>query len=121
MTQVMTVPEAAEKLGISSKTAYRLIREGQIRAKKLGPRMTRVTQKALDDYLSKDLTVVECDRFGCDRPAVKRIGIAHADSSETYCCELHWALDYEGRLGPNVQVEDLHSDHQLDTQEVSDE
>jgi len=115
MRPVLTPDEVADQLGVSRKTVYRLINEGQIRAKKIGPRSIRVTQDALEGYLTGQEGPT-CDRLGCGRMAVKKIGITHGEASETFVCSLHWSLDYEGRLGTHVPVTDL--DHQH-TQEVS--
>ena len=49
--RVMRVREVADHLGVDDDTIYRLIREGRIRAIRLG-RVLRVPQSALADFIS---------------------------------------------------------------------
>lgn len=45
-----TIPEAAEALGVSSKTIRRRIADGSINARKFGPRLIRVEMSSLEDF-----------------------------------------------------------------------
>jgi len=47
----VTVPEAAEMLGVSRWQAYKLVRTGAIPSVKLGPRSTRILVKDLEEHL----------------------------------------------------------------------
>jgi len=49
--RVMRVRDVADHLGVDDDTIYRLIREGRIRAIRLG-RVLRVPQSALSDFIS---------------------------------------------------------------------
>lgn len=49
----ITVPEAAERIGIGRVRAYELIREGSIPSYKLSPRRTRVEIDDVDAYVKK--------------------------------------------------------------------
>ena len=119
MKMIYTTAEAAEVLGVSRKTIYRLIKAGKLRAKKMGYRTIRISHEAIMDYMGNDQTALICDTFGCNRRATKRLAVSHASGTDhTLTCPTHWALDYQGRVGSNVEVEDL-GDHQTDTQEVS--
>lgn len=48
---VYKVPQIAETVGCSEDTIYALIKEGKLRAVRLG-RLIRVTQSALDEFLA---------------------------------------------------------------------
>lgn len=48
---LLTVPEAAAKLGVSRQHAYRLIAEGVLPAVRLSERRVRVPSEALDAWL----------------------------------------------------------------------
>lgn len=45
-----TIPEAADVLGVSSKTVRRRIADGSINARKFGPRLIRVEMSSLEDF-----------------------------------------------------------------------
>lgn len=49
----LTVPEAAERIGIGRVRAYELVRGGDIPSYKLSPRRTRVNVKDVDDYIRR--------------------------------------------------------------------
>jgi excisionase family DNA binding protein len=52
---VLDVREVAQRLKVSTKTVYGLIAAGRLRSKRLGKqRAIRVTQKALEEYLSSE-------------------------------------------------------------------
>ena len=46
--QLLTVPEAAQRLGISTRKMWQLISEGQLHAVHIGLRSTRIEQEELD-------------------------------------------------------------------------
>lgn len=48
---LLTVNEAALRLGIGRSLAYRLVMSGDIASIKVGPRLRRVPATALDDYI----------------------------------------------------------------------
>jgi excisionase family DNA binding protein len=104
--------EAAEKLGVHVATIYRLVDRGELRAIRLGgrgdsKRTLRIPAEALDAYLG-NTTEPMCDNYGCRRPVAKRLRLPRQDGHvDTYVCAVHWALDYEGRLGKNVEVSDI--------------
>jgi len=49
---MLTVNEVAEKLKLNPQTVYRLIRDGHLKAHKLG-RTVRITEESYRDYLKK--------------------------------------------------------------------
>lgn len=49
---MLTVEEVATELRVSVATVYRLIEDGELKAKKVRGQW-RITRKDLDDYLSK--------------------------------------------------------------------
>jgi excisionase family DNA binding protein len=51
----MTVPQLAERLGVSRHTVYRWIREKHLSAHKLGHEM-RITESALKEFLEERRT-----------------------------------------------------------------
>lgn len=59
--QLLRIPEAAARLGVSDKTVYRLISTGRIKAKSLGPRKTRIEESALQAYVDS------CEDVGIKR------------------------------------------------------
>lgn len=48
----ITRQEAAERLGISLPTLDGLIRRGQLPASKVGPRIVRIDERDIEDYLA---------------------------------------------------------------------
>jgi excisionase family DNA binding protein len=53
MEEHFTVEEAAERLKFSAPTVRRLLRTGEIVGVKFGPRQWRITETALQNYVSK--------------------------------------------------------------------
>ena len=51
MKKLMKVKDVAEQLDVVEKTVYRLIWNGELKAKKVG-RAMRVSMEALEEYLS---------------------------------------------------------------------
>lgn len=49
--QLLTVPQAAERLGISRIEAYQLVKAGEIPAKRLSPRRIRISELALQQWI----------------------------------------------------------------------
>jgi excisionase family DNA binding protein len=49
---LLRVPEAAEVLGVSRATVYQLLASGELRAVRLGDKMTRITRQALGDFVA---------------------------------------------------------------------
>lgn len=47
----LTVPEAADRIGVGKVRAYELVREGLIPSYKLSPRRTRVSAEDVDAYV----------------------------------------------------------------------
>ena len=54
MEEHFTVEEAAERLKFSAPTVRRLLRTGEIAGVKFGPRQWRITEAALQEYVSKN-------------------------------------------------------------------
>ena len=52
-TQLLTVPEAAQRLGISPRKAWQLISEGQIHTVRIGHRSTRVLESELETFITR--------------------------------------------------------------------
>lgn len=50
--EILTVPEVAKLLNCSTRTAYRLITQGNIKGVNLGQRLTRVKRSELDKILN---------------------------------------------------------------------
>ena len=48
-----TVKEAAQLLGVHPKTVRKRVREGEIKASRPSPRMTRIHKRDLADYLNR--------------------------------------------------------------------
>ena len=55
--QLLTVPEAAQRLGISTRKMWQLISEGQIHAVHIGLRSTRIEQEELDAFVARLRTI----------------------------------------------------------------
>ena len=58
---IYTPEEAAAYLKLNKVTVYRFIREGKLRARRVGDRRYRITQTDLDEFLSR-VTVTDTDR-----------------------------------------------------------
>jgi excisionase family DNA binding protein len=52
-TQLLTVPEAAQRLGISPRKAWQLISEGQIHAVHIGLRSTRIPESEIEQFVKR--------------------------------------------------------------------
>ncbi len=52
MTELLTVPEAAQRLRVSVRHARRLIAAGRLRVVRLSPRVTRVKTTELDAFIA---------------------------------------------------------------------
>jgi excisionase family DNA binding protein len=53
MEEHLTVEEAATRLKFSAPTVRRLLRDGEIHGVKFGPRQWRVTESAIQDYVTR--------------------------------------------------------------------
>jgi len=53
MEELYRVHRVARLLDCTRKQVYRLIREGEIKALKMGPRQTRVIRSSLEKYIRK--------------------------------------------------------------------
>jgi hypothetical protein len=51
MAQIYTVQEAADYLGVSTKTIYKWIAEGSLKAHKIGKRMLRIDELDLYNFI----------------------------------------------------------------------
>ena len=51
---LLTVPQAAEYLQVSDRTIWRYIEIGQIEAKRLGPRMVRISKAAIEALIERN-------------------------------------------------------------------
>jgi excisionase family DNA binding protein len=51
--QLLTVPEAAQRLGISSRKAWQLISEGQLHTVRIGLRSTRIADSEIDAFIKR--------------------------------------------------------------------
>jgi excisionase family DNA binding protein len=49
---LLPIPVAAERMGVSNKTVYRLFNRGMLRKVKIG-RSTRVSEQELNEYIEK--------------------------------------------------------------------
>lgn len=56
---VMTVSDLMEYLAIGKNTAYKLLKEGQIKSFKIG-RVYKIPKKAIEDYVNKNSRVQFC-------------------------------------------------------------
>ena len=65
---IYTPEEAAAYLKLNKVTVYRFIREGKLRARRIGDRRYRITQADLDDFLSR-VTVETTDREESNDPS----------------------------------------------------
>lgn len=52
-TVAYTPAEVAERLGVSTRTVQRLVANGRLHAVQLGPRTTRITDRALNTFLGQ--------------------------------------------------------------------
>jgi excisionase family DNA binding protein len=52
-TRLLTVPQVAERLGISVRKTWRLISKGDLSTVKIGERGTRIIESAVDAYIGK--------------------------------------------------------------------
>lgn len=52
---LLTIPQAGEKLALSSRTVYKMIVEGSLRAVKVGPGdgVSRIEQREVDRYVAQ--------------------------------------------------------------------
>ena len=50
--RLLTIPQVAERLGVSTRKTWRLIAEGQIRAVRVGVRGTRVLDGDIDTFIA---------------------------------------------------------------------
>lgn len=50
---LLTIPEAAEALGVSRATLYRLLASGRLRATRIGRRCTRVAISELERFVAE--------------------------------------------------------------------
>ena len=55
--QLLTVPEAAQRLCISPRKMWQLISEGQLRTVHIGLRNTRIEQEELDAFIARLRTI----------------------------------------------------------------
>jgi excisionase family DNA binding protein len=53
MQRYLTVAQAAEQIQVSTKTIFRRIEDGSIRAVKLGPKTVRISVDELDRYMQE--------------------------------------------------------------------
>jgi len=51
--RLLTVPDTAARLGVSNRTAWRLIATGAIKSVRVGARGTRISEAALADFIAK--------------------------------------------------------------------
>ena len=54
--KLLRVDQLAEKIGVSKRTAYRLVAEGHFRACKIGGSL-RVTERSVIEYIERQLSV----------------------------------------------------------------
>jgi excisionase family DNA binding protein len=57
--EFLTMEQAGEVLGVTGRTIFNFIREGRLRASKLGHRIVRVKRSDIDRMLSEHATVTE--------------------------------------------------------------
>jgi excisionase family DNA binding protein len=57
--EYLTLEQAGELLGVTGRTIFNFIREGRLRASKLGHRIVRVKRSDIDRMLSEHATVTE--------------------------------------------------------------
>lgn len=50
--KLLRVPEASERLGVSSRKVFRLIAMGALRSVRVGMRGTRIPEQALTEYVA---------------------------------------------------------------------
>jgi excisionase family DNA binding protein len=50
--RLLTVPQVAERLGVSTRKTWRLIAQGQLRAVRVGARGTRVLDGEVDTFIA---------------------------------------------------------------------
>lgn len=50
--QLLTVPQVAELLGVSTRKTWRLIAEGRIKTVRVGARGTRILNEELDTFIA---------------------------------------------------------------------
>lgn len=51
--RALTVPDVAERMGVSTRKVWTLISMGELKTFKVGARGTRILSSALDEYLNK--------------------------------------------------------------------
>ena len=50
--RLLTVPQVAQRLGVSTRKTWRLIAEGQLRAVRIGARGTRISDGEVDTFIA---------------------------------------------------------------------
>src|SRR4051794_4867697 len=65
-TEPLTVPQAADELGMSADGVYKLIQRGKLHAVRTSARKTRITRTALTEYIQRQQATVE--RFRATDP-----------------------------------------------------
>ena len=50
--RLLTIPQVAERLGVSTRKTWRLIAEGQLRTVRVGARGTRVLDGDIDNFIA---------------------------------------------------------------------
>ena len=60
--QLLTVPEAAQRLGISPRKTWQLISEGQLQVVHVGLRSTRILESVLDAFIERlKVAAIHCN------------------------------------------------------------
>jgi len=66
--QLLRIPEAASRLGVSEDTVHRLISTGRLKAKSLGPRKTRIEESALVAFVESCEDIGQSIRARANEP-----------------------------------------------------
>jgi excisionase family DNA binding protein len=55
--QLLTIPEAAQRLGISTRKTWQLVSEGQLQTVRIGLRSTRIELEELEAFIARLKTI----------------------------------------------------------------
>lgn len=97
MTQLqtahLTIPQAAQRLGMTADGVYKLIQRGKLDAERLSARKTRISEAALDRYIEAQQAAVR--RFREDAPVDDVDVLRRHFHDATGCWPEEWLSAYK--------------------------